>query len=123
MTKFFQQRAGAAALFLPVLLSTTSALADTILKVDASAPVAAPLQGHLKQGSAVSPSGVRIGINSQYLTRAGKPWIPVMGEFHYTRAPAAQWETELRKMKAAGITTVASYVIWNHHEEQAGVRV
>jgi beta-galactosidase len=105
-----------AALLLPVSIAT----ADTLLKVDASAPPPAPVEGHLKMGSAVSPGGVRLGANSQYLTRGGKPWFPIMGEFHYTRTPAAQWELELRKMKAAGITVVASYVIWNHHEEQEG---
>jgi beta-galactosidase GanA len=43
-----------------------------------------------------------------------------MGEFHYSRTPASQWEAELRKMKAAGIDIVASYVMWNHHEEVEG---
>lgn len=109
-------RAALAALVFPATL----AQADTVLKIDASAPVAAPLQGHLKQGMAVSPAGVRLGANSQYLTRDGQPRFPVMGEFHYTRSPASEWELELRKMKAAGITVVASYIIWNHHEEQAG---
>jgi len=109
-------RAALAALVFPATL----AQADTVLKIDASAPVAAPLQGHLKQRTAVSPAGVRLGANSQYLTRDGQPRFPVMGEFHYTRSPASEWELELRKMKAAGITVVASYIIWNHHEEQAG---
>jgi hypothetical protein len=103
-----------------LILPATLAHADTVLKIDATAPVAAPLQGHLKQGASVSPRGVRLGANSQYLTRDGQPWFPVMGEFHYTRSPSAEWELELRKMKAAGITVVASYIIWNHHEEQAG---
>ena len=110
----------AAALVCALLFPTAAALADTLLNVDASAPVAAPLEGHLKQGSNRSPQGDVIGINSRYLTRAGKPWLPVMGEFHFTRVPAAQWELELRKMKAAGIDVVASYIIWNHHEEQEG---
>ena len=43
-----------------------------------------------------------------------------MGEYHYTRAPATQWDTQLRLMKAAGIDIVASYVFWNHHQEQPG---
>lgn len=111
-----------AALCAVLLASTASsyAAATRLLAVDASAPVASPEQGHIQQGSAVSPAGVTIGINSRYLTRNGQPWFPVMGEFHYTRSPASQWERELRAMKAAGITVVASYVIWNHHEEQQG---
>ena len=97
-----------------------AAAAQPLWQVDASAAVAAPLAGHLKQGSNVSPTQGRLAINSRYLTRDGQPWFPVMGEFHYTRTPASQWERELRQMKAAGITVVASYIIWNHHEEQAG---
>jgi hypothetical protein len=98
----------------------TCAGADTVLSVDASVPVAAPLEHTLKLGTAVSRSGHRIGANSRYLTRDGKPWIPVMGEYHFSRSPATQWEAELRKMKAAGVDVVATYVIWNHHEPQDG---
>ncbi|MBT9493189.1 MAG: beta-galactosidase [Paucibacter sp.] len=95
-------------------------LAQTLLHIDASAPVPAPQTGHLQLGTAVSPSGETLGANNQFLTRNGKPWLPVMGEFHYSRSPAESWEGELRKMKSAGITIVASYVIWNHHEELDG---
>jgi len=102
------------------LIASAAVSAQTILHVDASAPARAPLENTLKMGASVSPSGERIGVNSQYLTRNGKPWMPVMGEFHYSRTPAAEWEDELRKMKAAGIDIVASYVMWNHHEEQEG---
>ncbi|MBJ7418501.1 MAG: beta-galactosidase, partial [Niveispirillum sp.] len=61
-----------------------------------------------------------IGINNRYLTLDGKPWMPTMGEFHYTRFPADGWEEQLAKMKAAGIDIVATYIIWNHHEEVEG---
>lgn len=94
--------------------------ADTVLKVDARATAPAPLSGHLQLGAARSPQGVALAANSQYLTRDGQPWLPVMGEYHYTRAPATQWDTQLRLMKAAGIDIVASYVFWNHHQEQPG---
>lgn len=101
-------------------LLPASAGAETLLKVDASAPVVAPVSGHLKLGSNVSPTKGKLDINNQYVVRDGKPWFPVMGEFHYSRSPASQWESELRKMKSAGIQVVASYVIWNHHEEEEG---
>ena len=101
-------------------LISTGACADTLLKVDASAAAAAPITGHFNMGSALSPTRGRLELNSQYIVRDAKPWFPVMGEYHYTRAPAAQWEEELRKMKSAGVQVVASYVIWNHHEEQEG---
>ncbi|MCX6895415.1 MAG: beta-galactosidase [Verrucomicrobia bacterium] len=50
----------------------------------------------------------------------GKPWSPVMGEFHFSRVPLADWETELRKMKAGGIDIAATYIFWIHHEESKG---
>ncbi|MFT7773329.1 beta-galactosidase [Roseateles sp.] len=94
--------------------------AETLLKLDASAQAAAPQAGYLKLGTARSPQGHTLAANSQYLLRDGQPWLPVMGEYHYSRAPASQWATQLRLMKASGIDIVASYVFWNHHQEQPG---
>jgi len=91
-----------------------------VLKVDASAPAAAPKMDTIQTGSSVSPRGEKLGINSQYLTKNGQPWLPVAGEFHYSRVPAERWEAELRKMKSAGVDIVTSYIIWNHHEEIEG---
>jgi hypothetical protein len=51
------------------------------------------------------------------LLENGSPVIPVMGEIHYSRTNPAQWRDSLLKMKAGGITTVATYVFWSHHEE------
>ncbi|NVM75271.1 hypothetical protein FHW83_001051 [Duganella sp. SG902] len=101
------------------VLAAGVAGADT-LAIDASAPNPPPLKAALRLGSATAPNGDTLGANARYLTRNGAPWLPVMGEFHYSRTPAAQWEAELRKMKAAGIDIVASYVMWNHHEELEG---
>ncbi|MRW92254.1 glycoside hydrolase family 35 [Duganella sp. FT80W] len=101
------------------VLATGFAGAGT-LSIDARAPTPAPLNAALRLGSAVAPNGDTLGTNARYLTRNGAPWLPVMGEFHYSRTPASQWEAELRKMKAAGIDIVASYVMWNHHEETEG---
>ena len=97
-----------------------NAQAETLLKVDASQAAPAPTTGHLKLGTAVAPGGHSLAVNSQYLLRDGKPWLPVMGEFHYSRSPAQSWEAELHKMKSAGIDVVASYVIWSHHEGTDG---
>lgn len=107
-------------LCLAALALCHAAQAGQVLAVDASAPAPAPLTGHIKMGSAAAPGGHVLGINSQYLTRDGQPWLPVMGEFHYSRSPADRWEAELAKMKSAGINVVASYIIWNHHEESEG---
>jgi hypothetical protein len=101
------------------VLATGAASADT-LSIDASAATPVPLAASLRLGSATAPNGDTLGANARYLTRNGAPWLPIMGEFHYSRTPASMWEAELRKMKAAGIDIVASYVMWNHHEEVEG---
>jgi len=111
-------RSFSAALLLAVLGPVAGA--DTLLKLDARAAAPAPTAGHLKLGAATSPRGETLAANNQYLLKDGKPWLPVMGEYHFTRAPASQWADQLRLMKAAGIDIVASYVFWNHHQEQPG---
>jgi beta-galactosidase len=82
-------------------------------------PTGTPLTGHLPFSDAPGVPDP-IEVTSRYLTRGGRPWFPVSGEFHYTRYPARNWEEELLKMKAGGVTAVASYVIWIHHEEAEG---
>lgn len=83
------------------------------------APAAPPLTGHLPFADAPGVTDP-IEVTSRWLTRSGRPWFPVSGEFHYTRYPAGEWEEELLKMKAGGVTAVASYIIWIHHEEIEG---
>ena len=51
----------------------------------------------------------------------GKRVVPVMGEVHYSRIPADEWEAEVKKMKEGGVTIIATYVFWNHIEEQEGI--
>ena len=62
----------------------------------------------------------RIQVNNRYLLKNGKPWLPVMGEMHYSRVAREKWEETLQKMKEGGIEVVASYVFWIHHEETRG---
>ncbi len=89
------------------------------LQVDATVlSQAAPTS--FRGGTATNPSGHTIGMNARYLTVDGKPWLPVMGEFHYTRVPEAEWEAEILKMKSSGVDIIATYVIWSHHEEIEG---
>jgi len=51
----------------------------------------------------------------------GRRVCPVMGEVHYSRLPADEWQQEVRAMKEGGVTIVATYVFWNHIEEQEGI--
>ena len=46
---------------------------------------------------------------------------PVMGEVHYSRIPADEWQREVRRMREGGVTMLATYVFWNHVEEEEGV--
>lgn len=68
--------------------------------------------GHLKLGG-TSPDGGSIAVNSFYMTVNGQPAIPVMGEFHYSRYPAEQWEEQILKMKAGGVNVIPTYVFWS----------
>ncbi|NOJ64346.1 MULTISPECIES: beta-galactosidase [unclassified Arthrobacter] len=63
----------------------------------------------------------RIGLTTRYLERDGAPYIPVSGEFHFSRVPRRDWARRLRAMRAGGITTVATYVFWIHHQPQREV--
>lgn len=47
-------------------------------------------------------------------------WLGVMGEVHYSRLEPWQWKESLAKMKAGGISIIASYAFWIHHEEVEG---
>ena len=91
----------------------------TPFTIDATMPAPAPETGFLHMGG-VSPAGGRLAVNSRYLTLDGKPWLPVMGEFQFSRFPEKYWQEELLKMKADGVQIVAAYVFWIHHEEIEG---
>lgn len=73
------------------------------------------LTGHLKMG------GSGIDVNSRYFTKNGNPFIPVMGEMHFSRVSPDCWDIELAKMKSGGITVVSTYLFWIYHEETEGV--
>ena len=66
-------------------------------------------------------SSREVSWDSKSLIIGGKRVIPVMGEVHYSRIPADEWQTEVRKMKEGGVTIIATYVFWNHIEEEEGV--
>jgi hypothetical protein len=113
--------------FASCLLLPTAALVAQVpppapMLIDASAPTPAPGPANYTYdpADATSPDGHTLGLNAQYLTLDGKPWLPVMGELHYSRVPEAEWETEILKMKSAGVQVIATYIIWIHHEEIEG---
>lgn len=78
------------------------------------------IKNHMNLGGK-NQFGESININSLYLTKNGKPWIPIMGELHFSRIKRENWETEIMKVKAGGVTAIATYVFWIYHEEKEGV--
>lgn len=90
------------------------------VSIDATAPSIPPQPIAATMGASRNPQGRVLSVNSQYLTLDGRPWLPVVGEFHYSRYPRAQWEQEILKMKAAGVQVISTYVIWIHHEQVEG---
>lgn len=98
------------------LALTAEAKTEEITIADNGRPI---LSGHLNMGG-TAPDGTRIDVNSFYITRGSRPTLPVMGEFHYVRYPEAQWEQEIVKMRAGGISVLPTYIFWNLHEEKEG---
>ena len=108
---------------IPAAVRTLSAMTDIdsqLLFLDASSAGLEQGAAPFKMGSFRSPSGATLQVDSRTLLLNGRPWLPVMGEFHYSRYPAAEWAQELRKLKAGGLDIVASYIFWIHHEEVEG---
>ncbi len=107
-------------LFLAVLCGATSTTqAQKVYELTAPAASKAIKSGHLRMGG-TSPTGGSISVNNFYMSIDGRPVIPVMGEFHYSRYPREQWEEEILKMKAGGVTVLPTYVFWSLHEEVEG---
>jgi beta-galactosidase len=94
--------------------------AQVSYSIDITSVQTSVLRGHLNLGGR-NVQGDSIGVTSFYLEHNGQPFIPVIGEFHFSRYPNQYWNEELKKMKAGGITTVATYVFWNMHEFKEGM--
>ena len=92
-------------LFIFALLSATSSL---------------KAQETFKFGTNVNPDGVRFEVDSRGFIIGGQHVLPVMGEIHFSRVPQKEWRREIQKMRAGGVTIVATYVFWNHHEAEEG---
>jgi len=88
--------------------------------IDIDLPEKKIVKGHLDLGGA-NPNGDTIDVNSYYITYNGKPFFPVIGEFHYSRYPSQYWDESIKKMKAGGLNVIATYVFWNVHEREEGV--
>ncbi len=117
MRKLFINRISLLTLF---FLGGLQSNAQHIYEISAPKVEKTIYSGHLALGG-TSPTGGSIEVNSYYMSENGKPVIPIMGEFHYCRFPAEQWEEAILKIKAGGVTIIPTYVFWNVHEEKEGI--
>ncbi|ULO09807.1 beta-galactosidase [Paenibacillus sp. 19GGS1-52] len=76
--------------------------------------------GKLSENGGSNRQGRSFGFTNYYMTQNGHPFIPIVGEFHFSRFSYLHWEEELLKMKAGGVHIVATYIFWNFHEEEEG---
>lgn len=82
-------------------------------------PIVKPPQTfHL--GTVKGPGRPTLGIDSTSLLRDGQRWLPVMGEIHFSRVDPSEWRRQLLLMRAGGISIIATYLFWIHHEEEEG---
>lgn len=106
--------------FLFICCCSIETIAQNSYAIDITKVKTDVLRGHLDLGGN-NKKGDTITVNSFYLEHNRKAFIPVIGEFHFSRYPNQYWDEELKKMKAGGITVVATYVFWNLHEFKEGV--
>ena len=83
-------------------------------------PLCGMAQEKFSFGTKTNPQGVTFEVDSRGFIVGGKHILPVMGEIHYSRIPATEWKREIQKMKAGGITIIATYCFWIHHEATEG---
>ncbi len=112
-------KASAFFLLLAASLTTMMLSAQSLHTIVEPAQSKSIEEGWLKLGG-TAPDGSTLSVNSFYLTENGRPFIPVMGEFHFERYPREQWEEELIKIRAGGVNVLATYVFWNMHEPYEG---
>jgi hypothetical protein len=90
-----------------VWLANGFSLAAAPLTATVSPPAPAET-GYFKLGTTKNPAGHEISVNSRSLLFDGQPVFPVMGEYHYTRCPQAEWRAEL-KLQSVGIVNQVEF--------------
>ena len=61
-----------------------------------------------------------VSVQNRQILIDNKPVIIRAGEIHYYRLEKSEWQDRIDKLKAAGMTAVASYIPWLCHEEKRG---
>lgn len=105
--------------FFSVLLQKTSGQNLNRYEINADVAPMKIYSDHLKLGGS-SSLGETISVNNYFISKNNKPFIPITGEFHFSRYPNRYWDESIKKIKAGGINVIATYVFWNIHEEKEG---
>lgn len=66
-------------------------------------------------------AGFSIDYDNNTFLMDGQPFRYVSGSVHYFRMPRQYWRDRLRKMRAAGLNAVSTYVEWSQHEPEPGI--
>jgi hypothetical protein len=103
-----------------VLLGVSVSAFGKSYSLDLTHPDKEIFRGHLKMGGN-NPQGDTISFTNYYMEVNGRPVLPVMGEFQYSRYPECYWEEAILKIKAGGVDIIPTYVFWSHHEEEEGI--
>lgn len=61
-----------------------------------------------------------LSVDQPYFTLNNRNISIYSGSMHYFRVPNEYWRDRLRKMRAAGLNAVQTYVPWNLHEPEPG---
>lgn len=69
---------------------------------------------------AAEEAALGLRVTDRALYRAGRGWVPVSGEIHYSRLPRERWAERLGMMRASGVDVASTYVFWNHHSAARG---
>ena len=88
---------------------------ETVIKVNSKGVKAEPLpmRGEDAEGNLWTVDNISFLKN-------GKRFLPIMGEFHFSRWEPEDWEEAILKMRAGGVEILATYIFWIHHEEREG---
>ncbi|CAF4358461.1 unnamed protein product [Rotaria sp. Silwood2] len=63
---------------------------------------------------------IRLFKNNDQTRKHLLPFRIFSGSLHYFRVLPQSWPDRIKKMKAAGLNTIETYVPWNLHEPQQG---
>ncbi|MDA3853749.1 MAG: glycosyl hydrolase family 35, partial [Bacteroidales bacterium] len=69
-------------------IKPTDVVSQTLYNIAIDKPEKEILRGHLDLGGK-NPDGEEISVNSYFIEKNGKPFFPIIGEFHYSRFPTA----------------------------------